>query len=70
MSDKHQSTIQNLTGSNSLALTEINLADLKPYARSFRRHPDKQIAKIARSIESFGWVSPILIRPEEQTDCG
>jgi len=34
---------------------------LVPYARNPRTHSDDQIARIARSIQEFGFVSPILV---------
>ena len=38
--------------------------------RALRKHPDSQIRKISRSLESFGWVSPILITPENEIVAG
>lgn len=40
------------------------VADLVPYARNSRTHSDEQVAKIARSIEEFGWTIPVLIDEE------
>src|SRR5512145_1704360 len=34
---------------------------LIPYARNARTHSREQIAKIARSIETFGFTNPILV---------
>ena len=34
---------------------------LRPYERNARTHSDEQIRQIARSIEEFGFVSPILV---------
>jgi len=34
---------------------------LKPYSRNSRRHSPAQVAKVARSIQEFGWTNPILI---------
>lgn len=62
--------VRNLTGSNSLALVEVNLADLKSPERVLRRHSDKQLARLARSIETFGWVSPVLIDRNNQLIAG
>ena len=48
----------------------MNLADkivmrligaLVPYASNSRTHTPEQIAKIARSIEAFGFTNPILV---------
>lgn len=46
---------------NHLALVEIALDDLRPPGRETRKHPPAQIRKIARSIERFGFVMPILV---------
>lgn len=40
------------------------VADLLPYARNSRTHSEEQVAKIARSIEEFGWTIPVLIDEE------
>jgi ParB-like chromosome segregation protein Spo0J len=37
---------------------------LVPYASNSRTHTPDQIAKIAKSIESFGWTNPILVDGE------
>jgi DNA modification methylase len=34
---------------------------LKAYANNARKHPRKQVAKIARSIQSFGFLVPIVV---------
>jgi len=52
----------------------VNLADkivmrpigaLVPYASNSRTHTPEQIAKIARSIEAFGFTNPILVDGEK-----
>lgn len=47
--------------SPSPALTQTPVATLKPHGRNARRHSDKQIDLIARSIREFGFVNPVLI---------
>lgn len=37
------------------------VSELTPYARNSRTHSEDQIAKLARSIEEFGWTIPVLI---------
>lgn len=34
---------------------------LRPYERNAKKHDEKQIANVARSIEKFGWRQPIVI---------
>jgi DNA modification methylase len=38
-----------------------NVADLVPYARNARQHPEKQVAQIAGSIRAFGFNNPVLV---------
>lgn len=42
-------------------IIELPIDDLIPYAQNARRHSDKQIDLIARSIREFGFVNPVLI---------
>lgn len=37
------------------------IAGLVPYARNARTHSDVQVAEIAKSIERFGFVNPVLV---------
>jgi DNA modification methylase len=43
------------------SLEEIPLAQLKPKARNARTHSRKQVRMLARSIERFGFLVPVLI---------
>lgn len=42
------------------------VAELRADAKNARRHPEQQIARIASSIERFGYVNKIAIRPDNQ----
>jgi len=42
-------------------LVEVAIADLVPYERNAKNHPEEQIEKLKRSIQEFGFVSPCLI---------
>src|SRR3954471_18438889 len=46
---------------DDLRIEYRSVAGLKPYARNARTHSKKQIKQIARSIERFGFVNPVLI---------
>lgn len=46
------------------------VAQLKDDPRNARRHSEAQIAKIAASIAEFGYVAPIIIRPDDQIIAG
>ncbi|KCZ53162.1 hypothetical protein HY29_17725 [Hyphomonas beringensis] len=46
---------------NTSSLTHVPIGDLNIPRRQLRRHAKSQIRKIARSLDTFGFVSPILI---------
>jgi len=46
---------------NHLRLETVALDRLVFADRKLRKHPASQIRKIARSLETFGWVTPIVI---------
>ena len=48
----------------SKEITIKRLSDLKPHPKNPRRHPDKLINKLASSIETYGFTSPVLIDAE------
>ena len=39
----------------------MKVKDLKPYKKNAKKHPKKQIERIANSIEMFGFNDPIAI---------
>lgn len=39
----------------------VRIDKLKPYENNARTHNEKQVEKIARSIEEFGFINPVLI---------
>lgn len=48
----------------------IPINDLKPYAHNPKTHPAEQIEKIARSIEEFSFLVPILIDADNSIIAG
>ena len=46
------------------------VTDLTPYSRNARTHSKKQIRQIARSIERFGFVNPVLTSDDGQIVAG
>lgn len=42
-------------------MVELPVADLIPYERNAKLHPEEQIEKIAASIKEFGFLSPCLV---------
>lgn len=39
----------------------LNIDELKPYENNSRTHSKAQIKKIAKSLEEFGWMSPVVV---------
>lgn len=48
----------------------VKIADLKPYERNARTHSEEQVEQIARSIEEFGFLNPVLIDEEKNVIAG
>jgi DNA modification methylase len=46
---------------HELAVANVDISDLRPNPQNPRERSDKQIKQLAKSIKSFGFVSPILI---------
>lgn len=46
---------------SALAIEQVSIDDLIPYARNSRTHSDAQVAQIAASIREFGFTNPVLI---------
>lgn len=40
---------------------QLPIAQLKPFGKNARTHSDKQIEKIARSLQAFGFINPVLV---------
>ena len=40
---------------------KVKVEKLVPYANNYNRHSEEQVSEIAKSIERFGFLSPILI---------
>ena len=51
-------------------LTRRRIVDLTPYANNARTHSAAQIRQIARSIEAFGFVNPVLISDDGEIVAG
>ena len=45
----------------------ISVENLLPYARNARTHSDEQLEQIAKSINEFGFLNPVLIDAETKT---
>jgi len=53
-----------------LEVAEREIVGLKPYAGNARTHSKKQLQQIARSIEEFGFINPVLVDSEGQIIAG
>ena len=47
------------------AIEHRSVASLVPYANNARTHSDEQVNQIARSIEEFGFVNPVLVGSDD-----
>ena len=47
------------------AIEHRSVASLVPYANNARTHSDEQVSQIARSIEAFGFVNPVLVGSDD-----
>jgi DNA modification methylase len=47
--------------SNSMSVQRVPTDALRPAPTPVRRHPKKQLAKVRKSLEAFGQVTPILV---------
>lgn len=63
MSDLERASLQ-------LAILELPINSLTPYARNARTHSKKQVRQIAKSIERFGFVNPVLISDTREIIAG
>jgi hypothetical protein len=44
-----------------LEVKEVPISDLKPHPGNPRKHPDKAIDRLVKSIKEYGWTNPILV---------
>lgn len=59
-----RSLVPCLRNSPRLEIEEVPIEELKRNNRSPRRHPEKQIAMLARSMDTFGFLFPCLLDEE------
>lgn len=56
--------------SRELAVAYVPTESLIPYANNARRHSPKQIRKIVRSLDEFGWTNPLIVTRGSEVICG
>ena len=44
-----------------MEIVELNVKELKPYAKNAKKHPKEQVEHIANSLREFGWKQPVVI---------
>ena len=44
-----------------MKITEIEIEKLTPYEKNTKKHDDKQIKNVAKSIQKYGFVQPIVV---------
>ena len=48
-------------GHLSEKIERVKIESIAPYAKNYNKHPDSQVNEIARSIERFGFLNPLLV---------
>jgi len=48
-------------GGVSLNITEMAIDKLKPYKKNAKKHDERQIQNVAKSLELYGWQQPVVI---------
>ena len=54
----------------NLQVQYLPVKELNPYAGNARTHSNQQVKQIARSIEAFGFINPVLIDDKKQVVAG
>lgn len=53
-----------------MKISEIDINELKPYDKNAKKHPQKQVDLLAKSIERFGFTTPLLINENNEVIAG
>jgi len=51
-------------------IINFQVDELVPYTRNARTHSKKQITKVARSIDKFGFINPVIIDAQNMIVAG
>lgn len=54
----------------NLVITYVLVSLLGPYNRAARRHTRKQIKKLMRGLQEFGWTHPLIVDEQYRVLCG
>lgn len=53
-----------------LKITEIKIDDIHLYEKNQKKHPEEQIRNIAKSIEKYGFVQPVVLDKNNEVIIG
>lgn len=53
-----------------MQIDQVSIQVLRPYTRNARTHTRRQIRKIAKSIQKFGFVNPVLVSDDSEIIAG
>lgn len=53
-----------------MKVEQVDLHKLKPFPENPKRHPEKQIERLVRSLKEFGWTNPILATKDNMIIAG
>jgi DNA modification methylase len=56
--------------SDTLRISYVATASLRPYENNARRHSKKQLKKLAKSYEANGWTNPLIVDEQNMVICG
>ena len=57
-------------GRINMEIKEIAMAEIKPYEKNQKKHPEEQISNIAKSIEKYGFVQPLVLSKDNEIIIG
>jgi len=53
-----------------MEITNIKIEELKPFAKNPKKHPEAQLNMLKKSMQEFGWTSPILVADDNMVVAG
>jgi hypothetical protein len=55
-------TVRELTADDNLTIEYVPIGQLKPFDGNPRKISDKDLEKLQRSVEEFGFINPVLVQ--------
>lgn len=53
-----------------MKIKEISIGEIKLYAKNQKKHPEEQISNIAKSIEKYGFIQPLVLDKNNEVIIG